>query len=94
VDYMVEESLKEYFKNKTELSEEKIEKLFYQEEPELSKEEKEKLVQAIADVKIIDPACGSGAFCVGALHKLVEILNKIDPKNELWKLEQMRRMIE
>jgi len=43
VDYMVEESLKEYFKNKTELSEEKIEKLFYQEEPELSKEEKKSL---------------------------------------------------
>ncbi|MFZ8861383.1 MAG: Eco57I restriction-modification methylase domain-containing protein [Thermocrinis sp.] len=94
VDYMVEESLKEYFKNKTKLSEEKIEKLFYQEEPELSKEEKEKIVQAIADVKIIDPACGSGAFCVGVLHKLVEILNKIDPKNELWKLEQMRRITE
>ena len=94
VDYMVEESLKEYLKNKTNLSEEKIENLFYQEEPELSKEEKEKLVRAIADVKIIDPACGSGAFCVGALHKLVEILNKIDPKNELWKLEQMRRITE
>ena len=94
VDYMVEESLKEYLKNKTNLSEEKIEKLFYQEEPELSKEEKEKLVQAIADVKIIDPACGSGAFCVGALHKLVEILNKIDPENDLWKLEQMRRITE
>jgi hypothetical protein len=31
---------------------------------------------------------------VGALHKLVEILNKIDPENELWKLEQMRRMME
>jgi adenine-specific DNA-methyltransferase len=95
VDYMVEESLKEYFKkNKTNLSEEKIEKLFYQEEPDLSDEERKGLVQAIADVKIIDPACGSGAFCVGALHKLVEILNKIDPKNELWKLEQMQRMME
>ncbi len=94
VDYMVEESLKEYFKTKTSLSEEKIENLFYQEEPELSDKEKKELVQAIADVKIIDPACGSGAFCVGALHKLVEILNKIDPKNELWKLEQMQRMME
>jgi hypothetical protein len=94
VDYMVEESLKEYLKNKTNLSEEKIEKLFYQEEPELSDEERKELVQAIADVKIIDPACGSGAFCVGALHKLVEILNKIDPENELWKSEQMQRMME
>jgi hypothetical protein len=92
VDYMVEESLKEYFKTKTSLSEEKIENLFYQEEPQLSDEEKKKLVQAIADVKIIDPACGSGAFCMGALHKLVELLNKIDPDNKLWKEEQLRRL--
>jgi adenine-specific DNA-methyltransferase len=92
VDYMVEESLKEYFKTKTSLSEEKIENLFYQEEPELSDEERKELVRAIADVKIIDPACGSGAFCMGALHKLVELLNKIDPTNELWKSEQQRRL--
>jgi adenine-specific DNA-methyltransferase len=92
VDYMVEESLKEYFKTKTSLSEEKIENLFYQEEPQLSDEERKELVRAIADVKIIDPACGSGAFCMGALHKLVELLNKIDPTNELWKSEQQRRL--
>jgi len=91
VDYMVEESLKEYFKTKTSLSEEKIEDLFYKEEPQLSDEERKELVRAIADVKIIDPACGSGAFCMGALHKLVELLNKIDPYNELWKSEQQRR---
>jgi len=93
VDYMVEESLKEYFKTKTSLSEEKIEDLFYKEEPELSDKEKEELAQAIADVKIIDPACGSGAFCVGALHKLVELLNKIDLDNKLWKEEQQRRLM-
>jgi adenine-specific DNA-methyltransferase len=92
VDYMVEESLKEDFKTKTSLSEEKIEDLFYKEEPKLSDEEKKELVRAIADVKIIDPACGSGAFCMGALHKLVELLNKIDPYNELWKEEQQRRL--
>jgi type II restriction/modification system DNA methylase subunit YeeA len=92
VDYMVEESLKEYFKTKTSLSEEKIENLFYQEEPQLSDEERKELVRAIADVKIIDPACGSGAFCMGALHKLVELLNRIDPDNELWKSEQLRRL--
>lgn len=92
VDYMVEESLKEHFKTKTSLSEEKIENLFYQEEPQLSDEERKELVRAIADVKIIDPACGSGAFCMGALHKLVELLNKIDPTNELWKSEQQRRL--
>jgi adenine-specific DNA-methyltransferase len=79
-------------KTKTSLSEEKIENLFYQEEPQLSDEERRELVRAIADVKIIDPACGSGAFCMGALHKLVELLNRIDPTNELWKSEQLRRL--
>lgn len=92
VDYMVEESLKEYFKTKTSLSEEKIEDLFYKEELQLSDEERRELVRAIADVKIIDPACGSGAFCMGALHKLVELLNRIDPYNKLWKEEQQRRL--
>ena len=92
VDYMVEESLKEDFKTKTSLSEEKIENLFYQEEPQLSDEERKELVRAIADIKIIDPACGSGAFCMGALHKLVELLNKIDLDNKLWKSEQQRRL--
>ena len=92
VDYMVEESLKEHFKTKTSLSEEKIENLFYQEEPQLSDEERKELVRAIADIKIIDPACGSGAFCMGALHKLVELLNRIDLDNELWKSEQQRRL--
>jgi adenine-specific DNA-methyltransferase len=92
VDYMVEESLKEDFKTKTSLSEEKIENLFYQEEPQLSDEERKELVRAIADEKIIDPACGSGAFCMGALHKLVELLNRIDLDNELWKSEQQRRL--
>jgi adenine-specific DNA-methyltransferase len=54
--------------------------------------ERKELVRAIADVKIIDPACGSGAFCMGALHKLVELLNKIDPYNKLWKEEQLIRL--
>lgn len=52
--------------------------------------EKEQLLDAIENVKILDPACGSGAFPMGMLHKLVHILNKIDPKNELWK----RRIID
>jgi adenine-specific DNA-methyltransferase len=70
----------------------RLKTLFYQEEPQLSDEERRELVRAIADVKIIDPACGSGAFCMGALHKLVELLNRIDPTNELWKSEQLRRL--
>ncbi|MFN9821258.1 MAG: hypothetical protein ACK56K_11245, partial [Akkermansiaceae bacterium] len=46
------------------------------------------LIAAIDEVKILDPACGSGAFPMGVLHKLVYILGKLDEKNEKW--EQIR----
>ena len=47
--------------------------------------ESEKLISAIYDMKIIDPAVGSGAFPMGVLHRLVSILKIVDPKNDKWK---------
>jgi len=85
VDFMVEESLIEYFKTKTGIEEEKLRDLLsYKEEIELSDKEKESILNAIDSLKVIDPAVGSGAFPMGIVHKLVHILNRIDPKNELW----------
>ncbi len=46
--------------------------------------EKEGLVRAIAGIKLIDPAVGSGAFPMGALHKLTLALRRLDPQNVLW----------
>lgn len=42
------------------------------------------LVAALDSVKIFDPACGSGAFPMGALNRLVDLLSKLDPTNRLW----------
>ena len=87
VDYMVDESLKEYFKTKLpKIKKDKIELLLsYSEEiPEFSEEEKQKIIFFIDKIKILDPACGSGAFPMGILHKLVYILQKIDPDNKYW----------
>lgn len=47
------------------------------------------LIDAIDQVKILDPACGSGAFPMGALHKLVFILSKLDPGNGAWQARQL-----
>ena len=44
----------------------------------------ERLVAAIDKFKMLDPACGSGAFPMGMLHRLVEILKKVDATNEKW----------
>lgn len=39
----------------------------------LKKEEKKMLLSFLERIKILDPACGSGAFPMGILHKLVEL---------------------
>ena len=46
--------------------------------------EKEGLVRAIAQIKLIDPAVGSGAFPMGALHKLTLALRRVDHDNRHW----------
>ena len=47
--------------------------------------EKEHLIKAIADLKILDPAVGSGAFLIGVLNRLILILQRLDLKNDRWK---------
>ena len=95
VDYMVAESLKAYFKthlvNVKDINK-KLESLFSitSEENPFDVQESEKLVGLIESVKIVDPAVGSGAFPMGMLNKLVFILNKVDPGNELWKQAQLK----
>ncbi len=54
--------------------------------------ELEPMIQAIDDLKILDPAVGSGAFPMGILNKLVLILKKLDPENERWKQQQIEQV--
>jgi hypothetical protein len=94
VDYMVDESLKAYFKTVLpDIPEEIIDDLlsYRDEPPDLTEEQRWKIAEAIDNLKIIDPACGSGAFLMGALHKLVHILQKIDPDNKIWYNIQLQK---
>jgi hypothetical protein len=47
------------------------------------------LIKAISNIRILDPACGSGAFPMGMLHRIVHILGKLDPNNRKWKQAQL-----
>jgi len=99
VNYMVDESLITYLcnsivkedneKQRDELNT-KLHHLFSYtiEEPQFTDVEKGQLIDAIDTCKILDPACGSGAFPMGILHKLVFILGKLDPNNKKWKQKQ------
>ncbi|MCS1409211.1 MAG: Modification methylase PaeR7I [Verrucomicrobia subdivision 3 bacterium] len=54
--------------------------------------EAEILVDEISRLRILDPACGSGAFPMGILHRLVHALRKLDPKNERWKKAKLETL--
>lgn len=60
--------------------------------PEFSEAETERLLDAIDNLKALDPAVGSGAFPMGLLHKLVHALGKLDPDNEKWKAKQIAKL--
>ena len=102
VNYMVDESLKAYLKQKLEtessMKPEDAEAglvflLGYNEKEHLFDEEQTSvLINAIDNCKILDPACGSGAFPMGILHKLVYILHKLDPQNKLWEERQLEKV--
>ena len=98
VDYMVEQSLVQYLKTKTAIeAEEALERLFKEgqetnEEDTFSTKEKDQILQALSDVKILDPACGSGAFPMGALHKIILALKKLDPGAKWWKQKQLEKV--
>jgi type I restriction-modification system DNA methylase subunit len=64
---------------------------YHEERHSFSADEVSVLIQAINDCKILDPACGSGAFPMGVLHKLTFILGKLDPDNKLWKEKQLEK---
>ena len=55
-------------------------------------DELEKMIDAIYELKVIDPAVGSGAFPMDILNKLVLILRKLDPQNERWKQRQLKHV--
>ena len=55
-------------------------------------EEGDLLIEAIDNTRIIDPACGSGAFPMGLLLKMVHILHKLDPDNQKWKARQIENL--
>ncbi len=67
--------------------------LAYNDEPHrFNDDETEALINAVDSLRILDPACGSGAFPMGVLHKLVFILGKLDPGNEQWRQRQIDKV--
>lgn len=95
VDWMVDRALMVYLKtvlpaDKSEETDKKMKQLLsWEDEGHCFKPaEVEKLIDAIDGLKTLDPACGSGAFPMGMLQKLVHVLKKLDPENNGWRKRQ------
>ena len=96
VDFMCRQSLLEYLAENTGIAQDKLISFIYATEEDrtdlLSVEEAQQIGNALYNAKIVDPACGSGAFLVGMLHVLMEfyspILKKRDKRLNLFKTKK------
>lgn len=71
VSFMCREALKGYLSGKLRaVSEDDIAK-FVDEQVPFGKCDPESVLQALKDVRVCDPACGSGAYLLGMLHELL-----------------------
>ena len=46
-----------------------------------------KIADKLKAVKILDPACGSGAFPMGLLNRIIDILERISPNEDIYELK-------
>ena len=83
VEYMVNESLIEYLKTKVPSVAENNWRMLISYENDsaediLTPDERVATLNALYECKILDPACGSGAFPMGMLQQMVHITSKLD----------------
>ncbi len=98
VDYMVEESLKRYLQTKVpSVTPQKLALLFDRFKTaddvlkELSDAETNALLDALYACRILDPACGSGAFPMGILHCMVHLFSRLDPLKSKQQMRLLKR---
>ena len=86
VNYMVDESLKAYLKEyQTEIIDEIMSDTFeYKHELQ---SQYSSIANKLKQIKILDPACGSGAFPMGLLNRMIDILQKIEPEQSVYDLK-------
>lgn len=83
VNYMVDESMIAYLTNAcSDIDVEIVRRLFSQDtlpdELKQSPEKSKRLAIAIKAAKMLDPACGSGAFPMGMLNRMLDIVQKLE----------------
>ena len=86
VNYMVDESIKAYLADNPKEIVESILSDTFEYNPNLESQYKD-IANRLKAIKILDPACGSGAFPMGLLNRMIDILQKIEPEQSIYDLK-------
>ena len=96
VDYMVNEALAAHLSAHVRPEKKNLESRLRDlvgwegaDENAFSESEKDGIIKAVDNLRMLDPAVGSGAFPMGMLQKLVHVLAQVDPENAKWKKQQL-----
>lgn len=95
VSRMTDLAIKRYLLCKTKINEEKIDTLIAVDQlgeivHQLDSDEKKRIAEALYELRSLDPACGSGAFPIGLLQKLVLISEIVDPDLDIAKIKSLK----
>lgn len=98
VDYMCRETLREYLRTKLPVDEhrdQRLEQLIDRPDKEFQDQDhnwrrdwkpyKEAIIKALDELKVLDPACGSGAFPIGMLQLLVKVYERLEARFDPYK---------
>ncbi len=94
VDYMVEQCLLHHLAPRVDLPPDILARLLgYGEWNEtVDDRQADAIVDALDDLKVLDPACGSGAFPMGILQKMLLVLQRVDPQSRRWLARKLARI--
>ena len=82
VDYMVDEAIKSYLIDQCHYDITIVDTLFNEHQPQIENNTAQHIRRDLFAIKVLDPACGSGAFPMGFLLRLVELIEKLTPKEQ------------
>lgn len=57
---------------------------------EVKKENGKQIVSKLLNTKVLDPACGSGAYPMGMLEEMMQVLETVDPDGNIWVSEMLK----
>ncbi|MHA1761572.1 MAG: Eco57I restriction-modification methylase domain-containing protein [Candidatus Heimdallarchaeota archaeon] len=94
VDFMCKEVIASYLEKNTDLSTDNILTFIWDETPiTLNEKQIISLRNKLLEIKIVDPACGAGAFLVGSVILIIQLLKSLESKDSSFDVQETLPLI-